>query len=141
MNQKCLQEKQLVWGSEEYNTQLLYFTSSSLSADDKRIYMICDSQGSPNVIVKDLETGEIRLDIYRRMGRNCIEVYNTCTLPETVDPDRLFDRFYRVDESRSDNTGGTGIGLSMAQAIAEAHGGRIEAKRSGGNAIRFKVIL
>ncbi|WP_276948836.1 hypothetical protein [Acetatifactor muris] len=60
MNQKCLQEKQLVWGSEEYNTQLLYFTSSSLSADDKRIYMICDSQGSPNVIVKDLETGEIR---------------------------------------------------------------------------------
>ena len=87
------------------------------------------------------EKGEIHLDIYRRMGRNCIEVYNTCTLPETLDPDRLFDRFYRADESRSDNTGGTGIGLSMAQAIAEAHGGRIEAKRSGGNGIRFKVIL
>lgn len=55
-----LQEKTLVWGSEEYNTQLLYFTCSSLSADDKRVYMICDEGGSPNVIVKDLENGTVK---------------------------------------------------------------------------------
>lgn len=94
-----------------------------------------------NAVKYSSEKGEIRLDIYRRRGKICIEVWNTCRLPEIPDLDRLFDRFYRVDESRSTRTGGTGIGLSMAQAIAESHGGKIAAKRVDGGKIRFKVIL
>lgn len=43
-------------------------------------------------------------------------------LPEG-DMDRLFDRFYRADVSRSSKTGGSGVGLSVVRAIAEAHGG------------------
>ena len=43
-------------------------------------------------------------------------------LPEG-DLDRLFDRFYRADVSRSSKTGGSGVGLSVVRAIAEAHGG------------------
>lgn len=43
-------------------------------------------------------------------------------LPEG-DLDRLFDRFYRADVSRSSKTGGSGVGLSVVHAIAEAHGG------------------
>ena len=54
---------------------------------------------------------------------------------------RLFDRFYRVDESRAAGTGGTGIGLAMAQALAETHGGKIQAERTGGKAICFRVLL
>ena len=61
-----------------------------------------------------------------------IEVFNTCSLPDGADLNRLFDRFYRMDESRSARTGGTGIGLSMAQAIAEAYGGGIWGGRGGG---------
>lgn len=71
--------------------------------------------------------GEIHLDIYRRRRKVCIEVTNTCDLPDTVELERLFDRFYRVDESRCAKTGGTGIGLAMAQAIVETHGGKIKA--------------
>ena len=85
--------------------------------------------------------GEIRLDIYRRRRKICIEVSNTCDLPDTAELDRLFDRFYRVDESRAAGTGGTGIGLAMAQAIAETHGGKIKAERTGGKAICFRVLL
>ena len=44
------------------------------------------------------------------------------SLPEG-DLDRLFDRFYRADVSRSSKTGGSGVGLSVVRAIAEAHGG------------------
>lgn len=43
-------------------------------------------------------------------------------LPEG-DLDRLFDRFYRADVSRSSKTGGSGVGLSVVRAIVEAHGG------------------
>lgn len=85
--------------------------------------------------------GEIRLDIYRRRGKICIRVFNTCSLPAGSDLDRLFDRFYRLDESRASHTGGTGIGLSMAQAIAEAHGGRIGVRSEDGRSILFTVVL
>ncbi len=85
--------------------------------------------------------GMIRFDLYRKRGKAFIEVFNTCCLPECFDPDRLFDRFYRLDESRSSHTGGTGIGLSMAQAIAQAHSGRIEIKCTDQKSILFKVVL
>ncbi len=55
------QLRQHISGCEEYNTQMLYFTCSSLSQDDRRIYLVSDRNGSPNVVVKDLETGEERI--------------------------------------------------------------------------------
>lgn len=85
--------------------------------------------------------GEIWLHIYRKRRKVYIEVSNTCDLPDKTDLDRLFDRFYRVDESRSIKTGGTGIGLAMAQAIAETHGGKIKAERTEEKTICFRVIL
>ena len=87
------------------------------------------------------EDGTIRLDIYRKLGKICIEVFNTCSLPDTSNLERLFDRFYRMDESRSKLTGGTGIGLSMVQAIVEAHGGKIRVKSPDGKSIHFKITL
>lgn len=87
------------------------------------------------------EGGEIRLDVYGSRGKVWIEVFNTCDLPDVSDLNRLFDRFYRMDESRSADTGGTGIGLSMAQAIAEAYGGKITVKSPSGKSICFKVVL
>lgn len=85
--------------------------------------------------------GEIQMQIYRRRGRVCIEVSNTCDLPDVSDLDRLFDRFYRLDESRSATTGGTGIGLSMVRAIAETHGGTATVQSADGKVICFKVVL
>lgn len=85
--------------------------------------------------------GEISMEIRKKRGKACVEVANTCELPGIPDLDRLFDRFYRVDESRSAETGGTGIGLSMAQAIVQAHGGRIEARRQDENEIVIRAVL
>ena len=94
-----------------------------------------------NAVKYSDEKGQICLDVYRSHGKVCIEVFNTCHLADTSNLDRLFDRFYRMDQSRSVHLGGTGIGLSMAQAIAEAHGGRISVKSPDGESICFRVLL
>lgn len=54
--------------------------------------------------------------------------------------ERLFDRFYRVDESRNTQTGGTGLGLAISKNIVELHGGTIWAECYG-NDISFYVKL
>lgn len=87
------------------------------------------------------EGGEIWMRIYRRRGKVCVEVSNTCDLPDVSDLDRLFDRFYRMDKSRSSTTGGTGIGLSMVRAIAETHGGKATVQSDDGKEICFRVVF
>ena len=55
---------------------------------------------------------------------------------------RLFDRFYRADAARDRQHGGAGIGLSIAKALVEAHGGLIEAHSDGhGTGATFRVTL
>lgn len=60
-------------------------------------------------------------------------------LPEG-DLDRLFDRFYRADTSRNSKTGGSGVGLSVVRAIAEAHGGTATATGKDGQ-ITFTIRI
>lgn len=87
------------------------------------------------------EHGSIRLDVYKVHGKTKIEVFNTCILEDTRNLSRLFDRFYRPDDSRSQKTGGTGIGLSIAQAVAEAYGGKIKVHSKDGKSILFQVSI
>ncbi len=57
---------------------------------------------------------------------------------------RVFERFYRVDDARSRDHGGSGIGLAIARALVEAHGGRIRAESGGpgrGATVAFTLPL
>ena len=66
---------------------------------------------------------------------------NDCEALPDVDPDQLFDRFYRPDSSRNRNTGGSGIGLAVVRAIAEQGGGYAQAHFLENQVIEFAVEL
>lgn len=83
--------------------------------------------------------GEISVTL-RRSRRVILTVENTYTAVEETELSRLFDRFYRADKARK-FTGGYGIGLSMAKAIAEKHKGEITAYKKDGLRIGFKIVL
>jgi two-component system, OmpR family, sensor kinase len=55
--------------------------------------------------------------------------------------ERVFDRFYRTDAARDRASGGTGLGLTIVRAIAEAHGGRVAAGRAPGGGARIEIEL
>jgi two-component system phosphate regulon sensor histidine kinase PhoR len=54
---------------------------------------------------------------------------------------RLTERFYRVDGSRSRDTGGTGLGLSIVKHVAQRHGGEIDIQSELGKGSSFKLVL
>jgi len=86
--------------------------------------------------------GWIRFRLQRFGKPVVLEVGNVCRLPDELDLNRLFDRFYRTDPARSRQFGGFGIGLSVAKAITEAHGGTIRVTRGEDReSVFFTAIL
>ena len=85
--------------------------------------------------------GYVQLKLYRRHHSIVLEILNTCDIDSEIEISRLFERFYRPDQSRSLDTGGTGIGLSIAEAAVKAHKGKISVKCEDGKLICFKVVL
>ncbi|GAB4352629.1 MAG: phosphate regulon sensor histidine kinase PhoR [Gammaproteobacteria bacterium] len=91
-----------------------------------------------NAIQYTPEGGEIRIRWYRDGGEACCEVRDT---GEGIDPKhlpRLTERFYRVDSSRSRETGGTGLGLAIVKHVLERHQGRLEVESRPGQGSTFR---
>ncbi len=87
------------------------------------------------------ENGDVALTLKKSGRQTRLVVYNTAQNIEKGSADRLFDRFYRTDASRNSETGGFGLGLSIAKAITEAHKGRIRAYSSDGQSLTVEAIL
>ena len=82
--------------------------------------------------------GKIRLDVTKRQKKIEIAVYNTCHIEHYENIERIFDRFYRLDETHSTRDS-YGIGLSIAKAIADNHHGTIHAESQQGNNLLVRI--
>ena len=78
---------------------------------------------------------------FRKKGRRAeLSVLNETRMISKGNLDILFERFYRTDASRSSETGGSGLGLSVAKAIVQAHKGKIHAFSADGKTIVFTAL-
>ncbi|MCL2083373.1 MAG: cell wall metabolism sensor histidine kinase WalK [Oscillospiraceae bacterium] len=85
-----------------------------------------------NGVKYNQDGGSVTIELSRENGMCKIAVSDTgIGIPEEHH-DRVFERFYRADKSRSKKTGGTGLGLSIVRHTAEHHGGRVEIESSQG---------
>jgi histidine kinase len=85
--------------------------------------------------------GRITITASRHNGAVDVAVADTGPGIQAEHLPRVFDRFYRVDEARSRDDGGTGIGLAIARSVVEAHGGRIWAESEPGRGSTFTFEL
>jgi len=91
--------------------------------------------------IKYTPKGSIRVTVEKDEETVLVKIKDTGIGIPKEEQEKIFKRFYRVDKSRSRETGGVGLGLSIAEWIVHAHHGRIEVKSEIGKGSTFTVRL
>jgi signal transduction histidine kinase len=87
------------------------------------------------------ESGSVWVKLEDKYDEIIIEIKDTGIGIQEKDIPYIFERFYRGDISRSRETGGTGIGLSITKVLVEAHGGKIQVESNVGEGSIFSIHL
>ena len=114
------------------------FEPAVLDADKiyEAVYNITD-----NAIKYTPEGGRVYIDMQERDGFIIIRIEDTGDGIPEAERERVFERFYRLDDSRSRETGGTGLGLAIAKEAVTMHGGRIEIADGAEGGCAFIIII
>jgi two-component system phosphate regulon sensor histidine kinase PhoR len=91
--------------------------------------------------VRYSDTGKIEIKALEEGNSVLISVKDTGIGINEADQQRIFERFYRVDKTRSKAAGGTGLGLAIVKHIVEAHGGKVNVKSRPGEGSEFSFRL
>ncbi|MBE5806864.1 MAG: HAMP domain-containing histidine kinase [Clostridiales bacterium] len=94
-----------------------------------------------NAVKYSDDAGTIRVSLAEKGERRILRVYNTGdAIPEEAQQ-KIFDRFYRVDQSHNSEKPGSGLGLAIAKSIVEIHKGRIDVTSAPEQGTTFTVTL
>ena len=111
-----------------------------LNLDEARMMQVLS-----NLIANALQftptDGEITLRALKEGGEVSLLVSDTGLGIPAEKLERVFDRFYRVDSSRQDGSGGSGVGLAIVKALVEAQGGRVSVASKVGEGTTFRVAF
>lgn len=100
------------------------------------IFNLCE-----NAIRYNVENGKVFVKVFCDDDSSVLEVKDTGIGIEKKDHERIFERFYRVDKSRSKNTGGTGLGLSIVKHACILNNAKIELESKPGKGSTFRVVF
>lgn len=85
--------------------------------------------------------GQVLVRVYRDAHHVAVAIQDNGIGIAEMDLPYIFDRFYRADKARRSDTGGMGVGLSIAQRIVQAHGGEIRVTSKAGEGSTFTILL
>ncbi len=108
---------------------------------DKRLISQAIERLLENAVHASKPGGEILLKCFSTENAAMIQVIDHGTGIEREHLDRIFERFYRKDKSRSRATGGAGLGLAIVKHAVKAHGGRIDVESAPGKGSIFTISL
>ncbi len=109
-------------------------------ADRQRIYHVMLNLISNAINYSDYDSDvEINFEKKGNMVKTIVKDYGRGIAPE--DTERIFERFYRVDKSRSKEKGGTGLGLAIVKHIMEGHNSKVEVRSTLGKGAIFSFEL
>lgn len=94
-----------------------------------------------NALKYSKESGTVRVSLTKEDNKAILSVYNTGSGVPEDDVEKLFERFYRSDESRARSTGGYGLGLAIAKSIIDKHKFRVQVENQEGRSICFVVTM
>lgn len=94
-----------------------------------------------NALKYSKDGGTVRVSLTKEENKAVLVVYNTGSGVPEEDVDKLFERFYRSDESRARTTGGYGLGLAIAKSIIDKHKFKIQVENQEGRSISFVVTM
>jgi signal transduction histidine kinase len=111
-----------------------------VECDRRRVLQLLDNLVS-NAVKFTPKGGRVEVRVERTLGGAAVEVRDTGVGIGDGEEERIFDRFYRSASAVSDQVPGTGLGLFIARAIAERHGGKLVARRreGGGTLLRLEL--
>ena len=103
---------------------------------EELLYNLCD-----NAIRYNNENGSVTVEVYPKQRKTILVVRDTGIGIPKEHQERVFERFYRVDKSRSKSTGGTGLGLAIVKHILVKHNAAIELKSESGEGTEITVTF
>jgi two-component system, OmpR family, phosphate regulon sensor histidine kinase PhoR len=127
----------------ERNLSLVHSSAAGLPramADRDRLAQVLTNL-IRNAVNNTLDGGIISVDAAPAGDRVAIMISDTGIGMEPADLARIFDRFYRTDQSRSRDSGGSGLGLAIVRDLLTAMGGSIDAESAPGRGSTFRVWL
>ncbi|MBR4040168.1 MAG: two-component sensor histidine kinase [Clostridia bacterium] len=131
--------EQLRMSAEKMNVTLKADVRPCMISADRRmmeelIYNLCD-----NAIRYNVRGGSVRVEVRPVKDKVLLIVQDTGIGISKENQERVFERFYRVDKSRSKATGGTGLGLAIVKHIAAKHGAQIALQSEPGSGTTITV--
>jgi len=101
---------------------------------EELVYNLCD-----NAIRYNNRGGSVTVTVDQEDGHTFLQVKDTGIGISKENQERIFERFYRVDKSRSKATGGTGLGLAIVKHIVSQHGAKISIESEEGKGTEIRV--
>ena len=126
--------------AEKKNVRIIVNGNEKLMANNTMMWELL-SNLLDNAIKYNKEDGSVKIDMSRDNDNVILSVEDTGIGIDNKDLDRVFERFYRVDKSRSKKSGGTGLGLSIVKHIIKNHDGNLKVESELGKGTKITVYL